>query len=406
MRIVFVNLHTNEFLVKTASKYIFKQAVAMKHRYLLDYLINNPEIEVCSYINRHGTSIASHLPKWMMKILIACRFLESKWVLKKNGIYNQVTILKNIEEIRNSDIVIIYQLYANRCQELKSINAFKVVSLIHFFGSRANSKAIKGCSPHLLINECDLKTHCELFKNFYSWFNQDIYVYPFVAEKRFQRINTFEKRKNKVFSTGTITYKHQPEFIETYGDPCDQPIRKYVKDNQNELKDIIDCYNSDFSEDSNKKMKTKSNENKLIRLIKAGYYKFFASQQKKYFSFNMVEKFNEYKMCLIGEEILGIPGIGFVEGMSCGCAYIGTRDYYVDYGMKEGVHYIGYNGTPEDLKEKIYYYQQPEHQGELQQIAENGYQFALINFQGEIVAKRLINELILKQQKFLSNIDA
>lgn len=406
MRIVFVNLHTNEFLVKTASKYIFKQAVAMKHRYLLDYLINNPEIEVCSYINRHGTSIASKLPKWMMKILIACRFFESKWVLKKNGIYDKVTILKDISEIQNNDIVIIYQLYANRCQELKDIKAFKVMSLIHFFGSKANSNAIKRCSPHLFINECDLKTHCKLFNKYYSWVNQDIYVYPFVAEKRFQRINSFENRKNLAFSTGTITYKHQPEFIETYGDPCDQPIRKYVKDNQNELKGLIDCYNSDFSENSNKKMKIESNENKFIRLIKAGYYKFFASQQKKYFSFNMVDKFNEYKMCLIGEEILGIPGIGFVEGMSCGCAYIGKKGFYEDYGMKEGIHYIGYNGTPQDLKEKILYYQKPENQDKLKLISENGYQFAINHFQGEIIAKQLINELKMRQQVFLSSINA
>ena len=64
------------------------------------------------------------------------------------------------------------------------------------------------------------------------------------------------------------------------------------------------------------------------------------------------EKFNEYKMCLIGEEILGVPGIGFVEGMACGCAYFGKRGYYEDYGMKEGVHYIAYDGSPDDLLEK------------------------------------------------------
>ena len=403
MRIIFVNLHTNEFLVKTASKYIFKQAVAMKHQYLLDYLINNPEIEVCSYINKHGTSIASNLPKFLMKIIIACRYLESKWVLKKNGIYNKITIIKKVEDIHNNDIIILYQLYANKCKELKNVNAFKVMSLLHFFGNRANSEDIKECSPHFFINECDLKSHCELFKKYYSWITKDIYVYPFVAAQRFQNNNTFEERKKMVFSTGTITYKNHPEFIDVYGNPCDQPMRKYVKDNQEKLKGLIDCYNSDFSEDSNKKMSIKSSDNKLIKLTKAGYYKFFASQQKKYFSFNMVDKFNDYQMCLIGEEILGIPGIGFVEGMSCGCAYIGKKGYYEDYGMKDGIHYIGYNGTPEDLIDKIHYYQQSEHQQELKQIALNGYQFAIGNFKGEIVAKRLIDIIMERHNVYISS---
>lgn len=394
IRVVFVNLHTNEFLVKTASKYIFKQAVAIKHRYLLDYLIKNPEIEVCSYINKHGTSIASNLPKILMKLLVACRFLESKWVLKKNGIYDKITILKDLKEINDNDIVILYQLYVNKCQEFKRVKAFKAMSLLHFFGDLANSNAIKDCSPNLLINECDLKSHCSLFKKYYSWFTQDIYVYPFVAAKRFQRVRSFKERKNKVFSTGTITYKKHPEFIDVYGNPCDQPIRKYVKDHQKELQGLIDCYNSDFSENSERKMQIKSTDNKCIRLIKAGYYKLYASQQKSYFSFNMVEKFNEYKMCLIGEEILGIPGIGFVEGMSCGCAYIGKRGLYEDYGMQEGIHYIGYDGTSEDLITKVKFYQAPENQVELERIAQNGYDFALSHFDAKHIASQLLEELI------------
>ena len=127
-------------------------------------------------------------------------------------------------------------------------------------------------------------------------------------------------------------------------------------------------------------------------------------QQKKYFSFNMVEKFNDFKMCLVGEEILGVPGIGFVEGMSCGCAYIGQKlGYYEDYGMQEGVHYIGYDGTLEDLKAKITYYQQPENQEELERIANAGYEFAQKHFRGEYVAEQLLNNLIAAQNIYKHN---
>lgn len=400
MRIVFVNLHCNEFLVKTASKYVFKQAVAIKHKFLLDYLLNNTDIEVCSYINKHGTTLASNLPSFLMRIIIAFRYFESRWVLKKNGIANKITILKKVEDIKPSDIVFIHQLYAEKCLEVGEVKAYKVMSLLHFFGTKENSKAIENCNPNLLICESDLKKHSEIFIKYYSWFQKEIYVHPFVAGERFKRIKTFEERNNRVFSTGTITYKNHPEFLDVYKDPCDQPIRKYVKDHQEELQGLIDCYNSDFSEDSNKKMRIKPTDNKVQRIIKAAYYKFFASQQKSYFSFNMVEKFNDYKMCLIGEEILGVPGIGFVEGMSCGGAYIGQRGYYEDYGMKEGVHYIGYDGTPDDLLKKVHYYQQPEQQERLKQIAENGYQFAKNNFRGEIVAKQIVDAIIKRQKEY------
>ena len=58
MRVVFVNLHGNEFLVKTLNKMIFRQSVAIKHKYFLDYLLANPDVEVCSFINKHGFSMS------------------------------------------------------------------------------------------------------------------------------------------------------------------------------------------------------------------------------------------------------------------------------------------------------------------------------------------------------------
>lgn len=82
-RIVFVNLHGNEMLVKTMNKYVFKQSVAIKHKYLLDYLLEQPEIQVCSYINKRGFSMATSLPAPVMKFLNLFRFMEHRYVLKK-----------------------------------------------------------------------------------------------------------------------------------------------------------------------------------------------------------------------------------------------------------------------------------------------------------------------------------
>ena len=108
----------------------------------------------------------------------------------------------------------------------------------------------------------------------------------------------------------------------------------------------------------------------------------------------MVDKFNDYKIAVVGEEIMGIPGIGFVEAMACGCAFIGqTVGYYEDYGMKEGIHYIGYDGTKEGLARTIEYWQRPENQEKLEAIADAGYKFVKNNFKGEVITSNLISQI-------------
>ena len=62
---------------------------------------------------------------------------------------------------------------------------------------------------------------------------------------------------------------------------------------------------------------------------------------------------------------------------------------------------ITYDGSIEDLRRKIEYYQMPEHQEELETIAKAGCEYVRANFKGEVVAERLMNELIEKQQKWL-----
>ena len=118
----------------------------------------------------------------------------------------------------------------------------------------------------------------------------------------------------------------------------------------------------------------------------------------------MVEAFNNYKMCIVGEEILGIPGIGFVEGMACGCAYLGVDSpAYRDWGLIPGEHFVAYDGSKEDLRTKIEYYQKDENQNALEIIANNGYQYVQANFNGKVVAQKLMQNLEAQQLNWLNN---
>ena len=395
MRIVFVNLHGNEFLVKTLNKFIFKQSVAIKHKYFLDYLLSRDDVEICSYINKRGLSLSYSTRN---RFLQSFRFLEHRIAMRKNGIpLNKIKVLKSEDEIRHDDLVVLYQIFAPQFDFEKRPDAFMAVSQLHF--TVANAQAMKRLDPDLMYNECNMQKRFVGFDEYFDWFHKQYMVIPFVFAERFKVVKPFAERQNKAVSVGTITY---PSYlVKYYGHDCLQPARKQVYDNAKELTPWVDCFNSDYLEDD-KQMKASASDNAVVKVCKRLYDKFFTGHQKKYYSFDMVEKFNDYKMCIVGEEIIGLPGIGFVEGMASGCAYIGqTVGYYEDYGMQEGVHYIGYDGTLDDLKARISYYQQPEHQQELETIAKTGCDFVRSHFNSKTAAESLLNNLLEAQQRWL-----
>jgi hypothetical protein len=394
MRIVFVNLHGNEFLVKPLNKFIFKKSVAIKHKYFLEYLLSRNDVEVCSYINKRGLSLSYTTRN---KFLQSFRFMEHRITMKKNEIpLDKITVLKSEDEIRHDDIVVLYQISEPQFEFDRRPDAFVAVSQLHF--TLGTSSKVEKLDPDLMFNESNMQKRFVGFDEHFGWFHNEYLVNPFVFADRFKVVKPFAERQNKAVSVGTITY---PGFVgKYYGNNCLQPARKQVYDHAKELTPWVDCFNSDYLEEV--KARASASDRGLMGVLNRLNDKFFLGHQKKYFSFDMVEKFNDYKMCVVGEEIVGLPGIGFVEGMACGCAYLGqTVGYYEDYGMKAGVHYIGYDGTLDDLKAKISFYQQPEHQEELETIAKTGCEFVRSHFNGPVAAASLLNNLLNAQRRWL-----
>lgn len=400
-RIVFVNLHSDWMLVKTASVYLFKFSAAIKHGYLMNYLLAHPEYEICNYVNDEGFSILRSGNKTVSKILHQFRFLENKKTMKVNKIDPQsITLIKKPSDIRPTDIVILYNVCGDNFRGISGVDAFKALSMLHFHGRACESDIINNANVSCIFGEVNLEKNCELYRRYYS-VDKPWIVHPFVYAERFQNKTPFAKRKNMAFATGTITYKNHEEFLSTYGDPCDQPSRKQIKDNPEYFKDTIYCTSSDYLEDNAGK-EVKEKDIFPVKIYKKVYNRLFTGKQKKYYSFDMVEAFNSYKMCIVGEEILGIPGIGFVEGMSCGCAYIGQdMGAYRDWGLIPGTHYITYDGSKEDLRRVIEYYQMDEHQEELERIAKNGCEYVRTYFNGNAVAESLMKQLEEQQRIWL-----
>lgn len=201
MRIVFVNLHGNEFLVKTLNKFIFKQSVAIKHKYLLDYLLSRDDVEVCSYINKRGLSLSYTTRN---RLLQSFRFLEHRITMRKNGLSRaKIKVLKSEDEIRHDDIVILYQVFGPQMDFKRRPDAFLAISQLHF--SVRQAEAMEKLDPDLMYNESNMQQRFIAFDEYFGWFKKQYLVIPFVFAERFKPIKPFAERQNKAVSVGTVT---------------------------------------------------------------------------------------------------------------------------------------------------------------------------------------------------------
>jgi glycosyltransferase involved in cell wall biosynthesis len=168
-------------------------------------------------------------------------------------------------------------------------------------------------------------------------------------------------------------------------------MRFAIWQNKEYLSDYLDSNIHDYDEDIPKWCLVKP-KNILIKKIRGLYLYFNSGKRKKYFSFDIVEKYNEYKMSVVPEEVIGLPAIGFIESMACGCAYIGIdAPMYRDIGLIPGIHYIAYDGTLDGLKHIIEYYQ--NNPDELERIAKSGYDYVRKNLNDKTIAENFYTEL-------------
>ena len=390
MRIVYVNLHNNGFFVQTIKRRLSGRKDITKHRFLLEWMLKN-HVEVADYI----TPTCNPLPSKPLRRITGGKRLQvmlAKLVFRMNHIpKGSIQIMTDTDALRADDVVVYYPAFdETQFDMIDQVKGIKVVDHIHFFGDSEMAERLRGKEIGYYFFEVNLKKYSKVFQQNYDWFTGQYIERPFAYEERFVNRDDFRNRKNKAMAIGTLTVC-PPDMAEIYGGSY-QPRRKMILDHAAELDNVLDSYISKYEETDLKKIEP--NDSVFTRYYKLTYNYFVGGKQKKYFSFNMVDKFNEYKMFICPEDTHGSYGIGTIEGMACGCAMIGW-DYgaFEDMGMTAGVHYIAYDGTLEDLRAKIAYYQMDEHQEELEWIARNGCEYVRSHYSQEKVAEQYYHHL-------------
>lgn len=393
-RIILIDGHCVDFLMRNMYRIMSKnKIVGCKHKFLLDYFIENG-FEVCNLVTEKGSTAT--YPLTAFRKFKAYRFWESKYIKRVNNL-SEIKDFYDISEIRSSDIIITYLIYPYQLDLIRNITCYKLCFGNHFI-STAKKVSLSECGINGFVNEIDLSQNDFVVANFDIKTVTSLLL-PYSYAERFKSIIPFDDRKNKCLAIGTSsTCKGQSGytlFRDYFQTEFIQPMRQFIFEHKNELKETIDSYISYILEDAKRQP-----QNKYLKKFEAILGR-SGSRQSSYTSFNMVDKFNEYKMFVCPEEIQGMPGIGFVEGMACGLAYIGLDHYmYKCLGLVPGYHYITYDGTIEDLQRVIRYYM--SNNEELKIIALRGSEYVRDNFSGSSNSKKFISSLLMDYQGYIN----
>jgi glycosyltransferase involved in cell wall biosynthesis len=409
MRLVLVNPHTQNF-GKSVSGVLLRRKDFMKYDYFIEFFIQDKKKDVAFLIDGTRTSFSGvglaaifswKLFSWLELVI---------WMLinKINPfdieVYFDVTGLDPKNDVLFEFSRSIVDIDSQEKLQLNRFEGLKIVHFTHYFKDvKKLAQYLKKAQNYIVIAENNL-TNNVFFKKYFSFIN-NVYFLPFAYGKRFVVEKDFSLRMNKCLALGSITRVKNKEFLDHFGDQEGlHPMRKLIYSDPKKYVNEIDCLIRGFN-DTMTVRDLQSVDSFLARIMKRFLpffllEKFFPTPQISYFKFDIVAKFNDYRMFLCSEESVGLPSINVFEGMATGCVYVGIDDpMYTALGIQPGVHYIGYQeNNIDDLLQKIQFYQ--NNPDLLQDIARAGCAFVQETFSRKTVADVFWCDLIKISQNF------
>lgn len=262
----------------------------------------------------------------------------------------------------------------------------KLLHATHFYeNTELVAENVRRAGVHVMVAEVDV-LYSPYFKKYFDFIDKVILL-PFGLRERYVSTTPFLSRKNKCVALGTLAFfpdGHEPTAAhrDFFGTNTLHPMRKEIFDRIPELSHALDSLIVTH------KKKPQNRKRGVLEILWAN----INPATKEYHKFDIVGTYNAYRMFVSPEETIGQPSINAIEGMACGCAYVGTESpMYVDMGLVQGIHYVPYDGTAAGLARAVAEYQsRPE---ELARIAEAGRRFVVDYFRPERVIRTFVKTL-------------
>ncbi len=402
MRLVILNPH-GYLLGKQMFQRVFDYHQLNTYSYIVEEYAREKPNELVFLADGTGSSFAqtSYYKRWQPRLpllFMIFSYVEFFAWFIINGInpFRHALYFRIAKLDPRMDVILIFP-FVNRNRSLWRYSGLIAAHLTHYHhDTEAIAAYLKGLQRPLFLAEADL-TKNAYFRHYFPWVKK-VCILPFIFTNRFKNTKPFRERSSQCFAGGSMSIPSGASYVRYYGaDAALQPMRKLIYDNQDTLRDIMDIYMYPHT-DALKDLKiVYPNDSFFAKWMKrhlpASVLKKFFKYQLPYFRFNIVEKYNDCQMFLSPEERTGLPSIKIFEGVRCGSALLGIdHSMYADIGFKNGITYVAYReNDPEDLRQKIHYYQ--THPEQLEVIAETGYEFVSEHFSAHAIVRGLWADL-------------
>jgi hypothetical protein len=343
-----LNPHADDFIKRPVSFWLVSRRALKKYAYLIDEPTARGET-VNIFIDGtqsalFGDAVFLRLPHWLRLVLL--RIEIAIW-MHINDLKGKLVVHWSPDTIE--DRLFLYMFSYKSCagafeRRRCTIEKFeyKLINLSHYFirtKEKANNIAL--LQNVVLVADSDVREN-PYFKKFFPASGR-IIVLPFAIKGRFTLTKPLAERRGICAATGSfhnlneeVPEHYYRDFRNFFKSDTYHPVRKLLYFAKDELAGWLTCRISPYRE-----MKTwPTMLGKVLTPLRLDV------RQTKYFSFDIVDFYNDHKFAIVGEEMSGFPAVGFFEAMACGCVMLGQQDsFYKGLGLEANVAYLTHNGT-------------------------------------------------------------
>jgi hypothetical protein len=347
-RLTLLNPHADDFVKRPVSFWLARRRALKKYEYLVDEPTARGEtVDILidgTQSSLLGGNVFLRLPRWLRLALL---HIEIAIWRRINGFNGKLVVHWSPDTIKNRTFLYLFSYKS--CvggfqQRRAAIEQFeqKIINLSHYF-IRTKEKAnnIASLQNVCLVADSDIRGN-SYFQRFFPA-DRPIIVLPFAINGRFAPRKALSERRGICAATGSLHNLNEElpksyyrDFLDFYKSDTYHPVRKVLYSAKDELANWLTCRISLYRE-----MDTRAAA--LARVMR--WWR-LDMQQTEYFSFDIVDFYNNHKFAIVGEELSGFPAVGSFEAAACGCVMLGQEGlFYKGLGLKANVDYLTHDGT-------------------------------------------------------------
>jgi hypothetical protein len=337
------------------------------HGYVLE-LLRRRQVSVLYFSDYNGLSIARTLyriAKNRYQYLKGIKWSEFDYAFSVGELRRKADVLLNLNLMYMPNLDTEFSSGVTRFDGLK---IFHVGDYFWYHPGSEINRLLQRSGVDHLFGYAMHDRYCDYFQSQFSRYRGKVWGIPFGFAPRFKPLKPYVERSNKAVALGSVNplrplqdsaYNYR-ETADYFPDECwFHKFRRQLVLNKNRLAGVMDSMLPEFP-------------------------------TIKDFKYDMVAKFNEYRMFVTCESIFPFPPAKVFEGTACSTAlFCADHDCNREYGFEDGKNCVMYRQYDiDDFRDKVTWYQRNE--SRLSEIAAEGYRFVTKNYSHKSVANSVM----------------